>query len=121
LEVIDTVLDELGNVIVPAIADRTVQRRATGMLSLLLHLQSLLRLQPALDAAELDDLARVLGTRAETVNAGLESLHSLLAQDAPQRDAELIRYFSRSADRSLTLWPAVGMLASRPLDRVVVA
>jgi aminoglycoside phosphotransferase (APT) family kinase protein len=61
------------------------------------------RFGPALEADDLDDLAKILGARPASWQEADERLERLVLEVGPERDAELIRYFHRRLVREESL------------------
>ena len=78
-----------------------------GAASLLVHLQAADRLEPALDDAELDDMAAVLGHRPSSIADGMVAIDEAVARADPSLDPVLLRWFHRSAVRRSALWPSI--------------
>ncbi len=111
----DVLLADLEAVSVPVLADPPLARRARAMGDLLRFLQASER-TPSIRAIELDELARLLGTRPTTPERGADQLAQRIEDEEP--DAEtgeaLLRYFARRSDRQRWLWAeALGPLATR--------
>ncbi|MEZ4333108.1 MAG: phosphotransferase [Myxococcota bacterium] len=61
------------------------------------------RFGPALEADDLDDLAKILGRRPRSWEEGDAALERLVQAAGPERDPELIRYFHRRLCREESL------------------
>jgi len=112
-EVADTVLNDLVRVVIPAVTDPAVTARAGGMAMLLAHVSTAQRLGPAIEAAELEDLATVLGKRPATVAEGAAALDAFVREHGAGE--ALIPYLSRRGERSLATWPAAASAVAQPL------
>jgi aminoglycoside phosphotransferase (APT) family kinase protein len=114
-EVIETLLADLTQVVMPALGgDRAAAERAGGMMLLLVHLQAADKVGAVTRAAELDDLAGVLGTTVADERTGLDALDARIRATAGPAP-EILRYLGRRARRQLPLWPLVIGLASTPM------
>lgn len=117
-EVIETLLSSLTQVVMPALAgEKAAADRANGMMMLLVHLQASDKVGAEVRAAELDDLAGLLGDRPATERDGLGALDDRLRAE-PGASAEVLRYLGRRARRQLPLWPLVAGLAANPIPPV---
>ncbi|MHA7837582.1 MAG: phosphotransferase [bacterium] len=58
---------------------------------------------PALEADDLDDAARLLGSRPSSWQEADERLEALVLDSGPERDGELLRYFHRRLSREEAL------------------
>jgi hypothetical protein len=95
----------------PAIADE-YQRVSLGRLAN--HLRRIDEVGPALDAADLDDLTRVLGYRPDLGDADAELLH-LVRTAGPERDEELVRLLDARVQRMhLTLASPQSLMLRHP-------
>jgi aminoglycoside phosphotransferase (APT) family kinase protein len=110
-EVMEALFGDLLGVVMPAVEGGVAQRRAAGMASLLLHLQAADRLQPAMDDADLADLANPLRRRPSSYREGLVALDEVVRGEGGDDEA-LLRYFHRSAVRRARLWPAITSYAT---------
>jgi DNA-binding transcriptional ArsR family regulator len=119
-EVLDIVLSEINDVVTPALSEPSVVARVMAMSVLVMHLQTEERLGAALDEAELDDLAELLGERPATVTEGLAALDALVATAGPERDEELVRYFARTGDREAARWQAISYFFDKRIEPVDV-
>ncbi len=115
-EVIEMLLADVGEVVMPALSDPAGVTRAMGMTAMLVHLQAADRLGPAVDEAELEDLGTLIGRRPRTVEEGLRALDEQVRKAGPERDAELVRYFLRRADRTAALWPALSSYLGKQIE-----
>jgi aminoglycoside phosphotransferase (APT) family kinase protein len=105
----DIALDDLREVVVPAVADAFASRRAKGLARLLKYLRSAQELGPAADEAERADLAALLGERP----ASPRDLCDAIASGAVDDDAALW-WCGRAAARATQIaGPAMGVLATR--------
>jgi aminoglycoside phosphotransferase (APT) family kinase protein len=109
---------DLGSVLLPELQTVAARSRAMGMALLLMHLKTADTLGAPVDAAELDDLAEVLGDRPASVEDGWRQLDSVVQTAGPERYPELIGFFSRHADRQVALWPIIAGLAAKPLPKI---
>lgn len=116
--VLDIVSTDLGSVLLPELQTVAARSRAMGMALLLMHLKTADTLGAPVDAAELDDLAEVLGDRPASVEDGWRQLDSVVQTAGPERYPELIGFFSRHADRQVALWPIIAGLAAKPLPKI---
>lgn len=88
------------------------QRVALGKLAN--HLKRVDEVGPALEAADLDDLARVLGHRPDPAEADAELL-ALVQNAGPERDEELVRLLDARAQRMhLTLASPQSLILRHP-------
>lgn len=116
-EMVETLSNDLGSVLMPELQTPAARSRAMGMGLLLMHLAAADRLaQPAADAT-MEELVVLLGERPTSVEAGLATLAENIELDASD-PVELIRFFSRRADRRIELWPILAAVAGTPLPLV---
>jgi hypothetical protein len=88
------------------------QRMALGKLAN--HLRRVDEVGPALDAADLDDLARVLGHRSDPADADAELLE-LVQRAGPEREQELVRLLDARVQRMhLTLASPQSLIVRHP-------
>ncbi len=73
------------------------------MQRLAIYLERSDRFGAALDADDLDDVAKLLGSRPASWQEGDARLERLIAESGPERDAEFIRYFHRRLAREESL------------------
>ncbi len=115
----DVVLENLRDEQLPQIDDGYRAYRMRTTIRLLEHLRLSERLGPAIDALELDDLARLLGHRPSSLAQGDAELQQLVLGSGPERDAELVRYFYRRVTREETLLkPAMEEMAMSTLSPI---
>ena len=114
-ETLDMLAADLNQVLVPALSGDNAVQRAMGMNLLISHAAGVDRMGQAVEDAELADIARVLGEEPATLADGLRALDGAICSSEPERDAELIRFFHRSAERGVALIPLVAPYAARPL------
>ena len=119
-EVVEVLQGELGNGIMPVLADPAASRRAMGMALLLDHLHAADTLAGPVEEAELDDLEGLLGHRPETAEAGLRSLDDFVRAAGRERDEELLRFFVRQADRAGAVWPMIAGYMAKPIGPVEI-
>lgn len=113
----EAALAQLREVIVPGSPDPFVVLRSKGLARLLKYLQQADRLAGDDEAAELADLAGVLGARPASVVEGRAALADLVRSGGAPDDAALLRLFGRRVARETQLLrPAMGVLADRHLD-----
>jgi len=67
------------------------------------YLQRADRLGPALEAADLDDASELLGRRMNTWNEADALLETYVEESGPERDAVLVQFFRRRAQRQVQL------------------
>jgi aminoglycoside phosphotransferase (APT) family kinase protein len=105
---VETMRDDVG----PAQSDEFARYRVEVAALLADHLRLAERAGAAFDAATLDDAARLLGSRPETVHAADRAVQALVRQVGPDRHDELVRFFHRRAVRDEALLrPLLGELA----------
>ena len=117
-EVLDIVCSELNDVVCPALSEPSVIARVMAMTVLVMRLQTEELIGAALDEAELDDLAELLGERPATVTEGLAALDTLVTVAGPERDEDLVRYFARNGDREAARWQAISYFFDKRIEQV---
>ncbi|MDQ2648395.1 MAG: phosphotransferase family protein [Actinomycetota bacterium] len=107
------VLDELRDVIVPALSDPMALRRGKGMARIVKYLRESARTAAFYEADELEDLTKALGHRPATVQAGRQEIDER-ARTGEIADLDYLRYAWRrtSRDNEVTR-SASGALADR--------
>jgi hypothetical protein len=115
----DVILDELRDVVVPAVADGFAARRAKGLARLVKYLREVDRLGGAAQRAELADLREVLGYECTDLESGRAELCAAI--DAGTVDERRVLEYCHgvSARETQLLRPAMGALADRhysPID-----
>lgn len=115
-EVLDSIADDLANVLLPDLTDPNARARATGMQSLIAHLQAVEVRGPAVAEAELADLADLLGRRPATMGHGWAALDDHVRTTGADHDAQLLVYFGRMAQRQLILWPGMGFMTAAAVE-----
>src|SRR5689334_7619747 len=107
------VLDRLSDAVLPHVDDRLAQARVKDVARVVKHLDARARHGAAFDAAELDDLAALLGARPATVATGRAAVDAAARTGAVGAEAYL-RYRARRAARENELLRAAsGVLADR--------
>ncbi len=114
----DGILHQIPTILVPSVADPYAARRLKSMARVVKYLREVDRAADTHAAAELDDLASVLGSRPDTI-AGGEA--ALLDRVRARRivAADLLAYaIGQVARRTQLVGPAMGVLATRHLPRI---
>jgi aminoglycoside phosphotransferase (APT) family kinase protein len=109
----DVILDELRDVIVPAITDGFASRRAKGLARLVKYLREVDRLGGAARQAELADLSELLGHACTDVTAARAELCDAIDATAIGDDQVLECCHRQSVRETQLLRPAMGSLADR--------
>lgn len=109
----DVALDDLRNLIVPAISDDFASRRAKSMARLVKCLREEDRMGAVVDRADRDDLAQLLGSDVADATAARRELCRRI-RDGEVDHAAVVGYCLRDwARRTQLLRPAMGVLADR--------
>lgn len=87
---------------------------AAGLPDLVRHLDAAARLRPACDAADLDEVADVLGSRPGSYPQALSSVDAAVAAGSIDPEA-FVPWAFRSARRRAALWPAWSPVMDVPL------
>lgn len=116
VEVLDALASDLENVVAPALQDPEAKRRLVGATMYLSHLRSSDAVGAAIAAADLDDLAGVVGRRPDAPDGGLT--HAGAELIGSSSDTQVLPYFWRNGLRQLSLWPQSGTRALAPVTAV---
>jgi aminoglycoside phosphotransferase (APT) family kinase protein len=109
----DVALDDLRDVVLPALSDGFAATRAKGVARLLKYLREADRLGPELDAAERAELAALLGRPVEDNEEGRAALCDAIEAGALGAK-DVLAYCLRQAVRDTAVMrPAMGSLADR--------
>ncbi|HXW35541.1 MAG TPA: phosphotransferase family protein [Acidimicrobiales bacterium] len=108
----DSLVDALRNDLAPRQGDDFDRYKVEAAALLADHLRLADELGPALDAADLDDAAKITGTRHASRVDSDAALQETVIQAGPDRDEELIRFFYRRTVRDeILLAPLLGELS----------
>jgi hypothetical protein len=117
--VLDTLMYQFTNDVMPAVGDAILPREQLAFVALIAHVQTAERLGAAAARAELADAARLLGARPRSLAEAQAALHDRAVSHAGD---DFLAYLSRRSDRTIALWePAIGPMATMPFPEVVVA
>lgn len=117
--VLDTLMYQFTNDVMPAVGDAILPREQLAFVALIAHVQTAERLGAAAARAELADAARLLGARPRSLAEAQVALHDRAVSHAGD---DFLAYLSRRSDRTIALWePAIGPMATMPFPEVVVA
>jgi len=113
-----SLLDQLRDVIVPALSDPVARNRAKGMARVVKYLQQVDRYAQPFARQEAQDLADALGSDQPIVDVieGRDALSAAIRDGQVQARRVLVYLARQSARDSLLGAPAVGALATRSFD-----
>jgi aminoglycoside phosphotransferase (APT) family kinase protein len=112
----DAALTQMGQIIVPRSTDPFVILRSKGVARMLKYLREMDRLGSAAEAADLDDLAELLGARPESVAEGIAEVLDRFGSGSIDVTS-VVRVLHRRTLREMQiLRPAMGVLAERTFD-----
>ena len=109
----DVALDDLRDVVLPALADDFAATRAKGIARLLKYLREADRLGPVFGAQERKDLTALLGRDVDDVETGRRALCTAIDQRTAEAQAVLPYCLRQSARDTAVMRPAMGSLADR--------
>ncbi|HEV8297389.1 MAG TPA: phosphotransferase family protein [Acidimicrobiales bacterium] len=111
--VYDVALDDLRDVVLPALGDAFANRRAKGVARILKYLRETDRLGPAVEAAEIEDLHAQLGTAVTDIRSGRDALCRAIECRTVEHVPALACCLRQAARTTQLLRPAMGALADR--------
>ena len=114
----DVALDDLRDVVLPALADDFAATRAKGIARLLKYLREADRLGAELDERERGELAALLGHPIDDVDAARRDLCTAIEQGAIGAPAVLPYCLRQAARDTAVMRPAMGSLADRHFTAV---
>jgi aminoglycoside phosphotransferase (APT) family kinase protein len=109
----DVALEDLRDVLLPALGNGFAARRAKGMARLLKYLREHERLGAAAEGLECAELADLLGHRVDDVRAGRSELCRAIARGAVSENDVLVHCLRQQARATEIAAPAMGALAER--------
>ena len=109
----DVALDDLRDVVLPALTDDFAATRAKGVARLLKYLREAYRLAPGYAAAERAELHTLLGRPVDDLDAGRRALCDGIERGAFPVAAVLAYCLRQSARDTAVMRPAMGSLADR--------
>lgn len=109
----DVALNDLRDVVLPALTDEFAATRAKGIARLLKYLREADRFGPAFAALECSELTALLGREVDDVEAGRVALCTAIDQEALGPHAALPYCLRQSARDTAIMRPAMGSLADR--------
>jgi aminoglycoside phosphotransferase (APT) family kinase protein len=109
----DVALDDLRDVVLPALTDDFAATRTKGVARLLKYLREADRLGSGFEAAERTELDALLGRPVGDLDTGRRALCDAIEQGAPRVQAVLAYCLRQSARDTAVLRPAMGSLADR--------
>jgi aminoglycoside phosphotransferase (APT) family kinase protein len=112
----DAALTQMGQIIVPRSTDPFVILRSKGVARMLKYLREMDRLGSAAEAADLDDLAELLGARPESVAEGIAEVLDRFGSGSIDVTSVVRVLHRRTLRETQILRPAMGVLAERTFD-----
>jgi thiamine kinase-like enzyme len=112
----DAALTQMGQIIVPRSTDPFVILRSKGVARMLKYLREMDRLGSAAEAADLDDLAELLGARPESVAEGIAEILDRFGSGSIDVTSVVRVLHRRTLRETQILRPAMGVLAERTFD-----
>ena len=110
---VDGVLVQLRDIIVPRVSDPLALQRTKGVARILKYVAEMQRNGQFFEERELDDITEALGERPSSIGAGRHAMDAAVRDGALAHDVYLRYLWKRSAREDELLRPASGIMADR--------